>query len=194
MARPIADRGAHTGTARGGLGAREATGGETYLDVLSVEFDGAGALVGVEVHTDALTGCPDFATVQVAGPSGELARQDVALDSDFPFFGLVSIETPCRGRANIRVPGAGVGTRLTFKVLFSGEVYAEGRTYRLGDLAESPPDPPPEESDLPENPVDAAVSGVVEPVLWGTASLGAAYLAFDNIDTISGLIGGSNDE
>lgn len=179
-----------------GLGRREATGGETHLDVVDVEFDDAGALLTVEVGTEALLGCPSEATVIVRSEGGEeLTRRAVPLQSDFPFFGLVSIEMPCAGRGQIRIPGVERSGRVSFEVAFSGypfsgDVAASGGLHRLGDLAEAPapvPDPG------PENPVEDAVSSAVQPILSSGVLLGGLYLAWDNIGAISDLIS-SGDE
>jgi hypothetical protein len=170
---------------------REAVGGETRLDVVGVEFDDAGALLTVEVGTDALLGCPEEATVIVRSQGGEeLTRRAVPLETDYPFFGLVSIEAQCAGRGQVRIPGFGPDGRVSFDVAFSGDVAASGGLHRLGDLADAPaPTPDPG----PGNPIEGAVSSTVQPILRGGALLGGLYLAWDNIGAISDLLSSSNE-
>jgi hypothetical protein len=200
-----------------GLGRREATGGETILDVTAAEIGEEGALLTVQVRTDALLGCPESATVIVRpvggaspqkpgeppvelhkeGPpeSPVLARRDVPLDSDYPFFGLVSIEAQCAGQGRIRVPGVGPSDRVSFAVAFGDEVAAEGPAVRLGDLAGQPAPQPPDQGGPGDvgDEIGNTIGAAVRPVLGWGAALGAGYLLVTNLPEINSALTDGND-
>jgi len=157
---------------------------------------GGEALLTVELASEYLSGCPKSGTVVVRSPSGEeLARRAVPLESNFPFYGLVSLEMPCGGRGQIRVPGVSESSELRFEVVlpsetrFSEGVYAEGPPIRVSELIGQPdPAPTPNGPTVPS--VGDAVGAAARPILgWGLA-LGAGYLTLTNLDTIGEALNG----
>jgi hypothetical protein len=182
----IQKRGSNLG-ANKALGANEAVdaGTETALHVLEIGFDSAGAYADVQVETEGIFAGGDPKMVAVArGKDGAvLGRTLISTDSDYPFFGLVSVETPVVGRGRIRMPSAGPSTEVSFEVHRNvqtadppGPPTAKGQAYLLSDLSDTAGPPP----DTGSGDVDGALSsaaGLVDSLTTAALFAGAAYVA-----------------
>lgn len=169
------------------LGANEAVDGatDTALHVLEVGFDSAGAYADVQVETEGIFsgGDPKMAAVARSVDGATLGRTLISTDSDYPFFGLVSVETPVVGRGRIRMPSAGPSTEVRFEVHRNvetatppGPPVASGQAYLLSDLSDTAGPPPEDGSGEVEDTLSSA-AGLVDSLTTAALFAGAAYVA-----------------
>jgi len=189
----IQKRGSNLGANRA-LGANEAVdaGTETALHVLEVGFDSAGAYADVQVETEGIFsgGDPKMAVVARSGSGAVLGRTLISTDSDYPFFGLVSVETPVVGRGRIRMPSAGPSSEVSFEVHRNvqtadppGPPTATGQAYLLSDLADTAGPPPDTGSGDVEGALSSA-SSLVDSLTTAALFAGAAYVATPFIEDL----------
>jgi len=189
----IRTRGSNLG-ANKALGANEAVdaGTETALHVLEVAFDSAGAYADVQVETEGIFagGDPKMAVVARSGSGAVLGRTLISTDSDYPFFGLVSVETPVVGRGRVRMPSAGPSTEVRFEVHRNvetadapGPPTATGQAYLLSDLSDTAGPPPDNGSGDVEGALSSA-SSLVDSLTTAAIFAGAAYVATPFIEDL----------
>lgn len=183
----IRTRGSHLGT-------NEAVdaGTETALHVLEVGFDSEGAYADVQVETEGIfpSGDPKMAAIARGAGGAVLGRTLISTDSDYPFFGLLSVETPVVGRGRIRMPSASPSTRVQFEVHRNvetadppGPPTATGQAYLLSDLSDTAGPPPSTGSGDVEGALSSA-SSLVDSLTTAAIFAGAAYVATPFIEDL----------